>query len=337
MRILAPGVIASFLFLSLPAAAAGASPGYLGTSLPGDFLPFAADSPWNTPIGAAPEIDRFSNIMVGNLVMTSGILRWSNTKWTIPLHVIDAGASPKHHVRTTAAYINPVIDPDNDGVAMGIPIPPEAWADPQDDAHMLLVDPALGRTWDFSFARKQPDGSWKASKIDTWELDGPGWRKYRPGDRDWANGARSGGAPLIAGLIRPEELAAGRIRHALAAATPINRDATYQGGRMEFCSPPASRSDGTHTGYQFIPMGARLQLDPALDLTTLGLSPEVEVIARAMQKYGLIVVEGSAVFKIYFQNVGPGAEAYEPFDFTTIESIPIDRLRVLECNIKTRQ
>ena len=84
-------------------------------------------------------------------------------------------------------------------------------------------------------------------------------------------------------------------------------------------------------------LGIDRSSDPALDLDTLSLTPEVLVIARALQDYGLIVVDGSAVFKIYLQNVGPRAEAWKPFNFDTIEKIPIDRLRVLSCDIQTRQ
>jgi hypothetical protein len=309
---------------------------YIGMSLPSDFKIFSKTSPWNTPIQEKPEIDPFSDLMIFNLTHKAKTLQSSMTRWTIPLHVIDSRYSPRINVRSTYAYINPLVDPDGNGIAEGIPIPEGVWPDPGDDAHMLLVDPRAMKTWDFSYARKLPDGSWIASMIDIWDLKGPGFRKYKKGKRWWASGAHAAGVPLIAGLIRPEEIEAGVISHALAFASPINRYATFPGEKIQFCSPPASRSDGKYMGVEYIPLGARLQLDPGLNLDLLDLSPEVKIIATAMQKFGMYNVDGSAVFKIYFQNLGPDRGKWKLYDFRDLEKIPIDKFRVLKCDIVNR-
>jgi hypothetical protein len=52
---------------------------------------------------------------------------------------------------------------------------------------------------------------------------------------------------------------------------------------------PATSSDGQSSGADTIPEGARLQLDPSLDLSTLGLQPWQRTIARALQQYGMFV------------------------------------------------
>jgi hypothetical protein len=202
---------------------------------------------------------------------------------------------------------------------------------------MLLIDPRQRKAWDFSVAKRLPNGSWVASRIDAWDLDGPGFRKPFT-SWWWLYGARGSGFPLIAGLIRPEEIEAGEINHALVFASPINRKTTYPGGKQQVCSPPASKTDGRGIGFEFIPEGARLQLDPALDLDSLNLSSATKVIAKAMKKYGMYNCDGSSDFNIYFQNLGPDGGKWKEYNFfdDLEENIPIERFRVLKCNLVSK-
>ena len=52
---------------------------------------------------------------------------------------------------------------------------------------------------------------------------------------------------------------------------------------------PATASDGAYDDPAAIPMGARLQLDPAIDIDALGLPPYEATIAKALQTYGMYV------------------------------------------------
>ena len=61
---------------------------------------------------------------------------------------------------------------------------------------------------------------------------------------------------------------------------------------------PAQRSDGTDPAPDAIPQGARLRLDPSVDVSALGLTPLGEAIARAAQKYGFIVVDTAAAVAV---------------------------------------
>jgi protein-tyrosine phosphatase len=50
-------------------------------------------------------------------------------------------------------------------------------------------------------------------------------------------------------------------------------------------------------------MGARLQLDPAVNVASLGLDPGEEIVARAMQRHGMYVVESTgSVFALYAES-----------------------------------
>ncbi|MBF0345405.1 MAG: hypothetical protein HQL06_14385 [Nitrospirae bacterium] len=315
----------------------GEQPGFLGTSLPAGFRPFSPDSPWNTPIPPNPQIDKFSKDMIGHLKKTAGELRGNLVKWTIPLFVVDSKKSPKVDVLTIAEHLDPNVDPKGSGIAAGLPIPDGVWPDPEADGHMLLVDPVAMKSWDFSRARRLSDNKWVASTISVWDLKGAGYRTPFKGQYWWTYGSRGSGFPLIAGLIRPEEIEAGEIKHALVFATPINRKSLVPAGQAELCSPPASRTDGTEDGPQFIPEGARMQLDPFLDLNTLNLSPATKVIAHAMQKYGMYNGDNAGRFVIYFQNLGDSSNVWGRYNyFSDLKNIPLDKFRVLQCSTVTR-
>ncbi len=314
------------------------SKGYLGISLPADFRPFSDTSPWNTPIPEKPEVDRFSDLMINHLKHKAKTLRGNITKWTVPVFVVDIETSHRKDVKTIAKDINPIVDPDRDGVASKLPVPEGVWPDPEKDGHMVLVDPKARKSWDFSRAQLMPDGSWIASMIDTWDLDGSGYREPFHADYWWTYGARGSGFPLIAGLIRPEEIEKGEIRHALVCATPINRKTTYPEGKPQLCSPPASRTDGEGIGYEYIPEGARLQLDPKLNLDSLNLSPATKVIAKAMQIYGMYNGDNASDFSIYFQNLGTDGGKWKKYNFLSdLKNIPVEKFRVLKGNVVSKK
>ncbi len=110
---------------------------------------------------------------------------------------------------------------------------------------------------------------------------------------------RGAGMPYSGGLVRRWEIAQGHIDHALAFA--------YNSPSSGFVYP-ASKSDGGNfggvTGID-LPEGARLQLNPQLtdlDFDAWGLSPTARTIARAMQAYGMFVVDHSGSSKIYVED-----------------------------------
>lgn len=310
--------------------------GYKGMSLPAGFRAFNDTSPWNTPVPKNAATDPLSETMIRKLKNATGVLKGNIINWTIPLFVIDSGKSPKLNVKTSGKNLYQTVDPDENGIAEGIPLPEGVWPDPKSDGHMLLIDPAANKSWDFSVAKKSPDGTWVASIVDVWDLKGPGYRKPFSGKYWWRSGARGSGFPLVGGLIRPEEIEAGEIKHALVFASPVTRKGSVPGRKGELCSP-ASRNDGKNIGEEYIPEGARLQLDPSLDLESLNLSPATKIIARAMQKYGMYNGDDSRDFNIYFQNLGPDGGQWKKYNlFNDLKNIPLDKFRVIKCSVVTK-
>ncbi|MEI6562929.1 MAG: hypothetical protein WCO42_01335 [bacterium] len=312
------------------------APAYLGMSLPANFKPFSNSSLWNTPISATPEIDPDSALMIANLSATTPFFGADFVKWTTPVHVIDSTQARKVNVYSSKGPRSPDVDPNADGIIENIPMPAGIWPDPEQDGHMVMVDPVARKSWEFSRFGMDTNGNYIASTISIWDLNGVGCNTPFSGSYWWARGSNGAGVPWIGGIIRPEEIAAGEITHAILCATPVNRICTLNGQKEQVCIP-ACRTDGWGIGTAYIPEGSRLQLDPNLDLDALKLSPETKVVARAMQKYGMIVSDNSSSFKTYFQNLGTdwGAWANSPIP-GELWKIPVTSFRVLKCNLVTR-
>jgi hypothetical protein len=131
--------------------------------------------------------------------------------------------------------------------------------------------------WEFWQMKKAVDG-WHAVWGGTIynASSSPGYFTSPPG---W--GASATSLPMLGGLIRPSELAAGHIDHALALAIPAARAAYF--------AWPAQRTDGYVWSSTAIPEGQRFRLDPTLDLSKIPMVPMVRMIAVAAQRYGIIV------------------------------------------------
>jgi hypothetical protein len=198
----------------------------------------------------------------------------------------------------------------------GVPIPPAAAPDPAGDHHLTVMDPATNCEYDFWGASKGADGTWSAWWANATMLTGSGI--YAGGMATRAAGFANG-----LGLIRPEDLAAGHIDHALAFGFPDAK----AGGPVW----PATHSDGNSTATGAIPEGARVQLDPSLDLDSLGLNPWQKIVARALQTYGMFLADSGGTTSLYAENMQSTSVAY-PWGDATYPMMPtslLSQMRVL--------
>lgn len=237
---------------------------------------YAGDSPWNTPIPANPPIVSESRRWMAALENAVDQINVNQGLWTPPVYIAPPGTPRQAFTLDNAWQLDDV------------PVPHNLAPSRDSDAHVIILDLAHGREYDFFALRKLPNGRWHAHAGVVFRLNGSGWWKPDP----WA--ARASGAALGGGLIRGTDVKAGKIDHALAAALPKSLIADYP-------VSPAMTSDGGG-GSTGIPMGSRLQLEPNLAIPSLGLEPGEEMIARAMQVYGIFVVDSSSAFALYAQN-----------------------------------
>jgi hypothetical protein len=172
----------------------------------------------------------------------------------------------------------------------GVPMPTNAVPSPDSDGQLVVLDDSTGCEYDFSSAVKHADGTWSAYGEATFKAASTG--VHSP----WA--ARASSDALGAGLIRPSEVQAGVIPHALAISMPMT-GSTYRW--------PATTSDGHTTGG--LPMGTRLQLDPGFDISAL--PADQRMIAQALKTYGAYVADTSSAIALSAQNtVSTGTYRY---------------------------
>lgn len=275
-------------------------------------VPFAADSPWRQEIPADPEIDPDSAAMIAAVTARPEV-NANLAEFAIPIYPVDAD-TPVHPVACTAQWgICPF-------AGWPVPIPDGAAPHPGSDGAMVTVDESTGTSYEFWRAVRGEDG-WSASWGAVNSTRGSGWGGESTGS----------GASRLGGVIRLSEIEAGVIPHALALQTN-NACTSFR--------PPALKSDGTSTRPDCLPEGIRLQLDPGLDLSRLGLSPGELAVATAMQRYGGYIMDVAATpLSVSFEldRSAPPRELGEIYraagfrwDYDAMEKIPWDKLRVLK-------
>jgi hypothetical protein len=226
-----------------------------------------------------------------------------------------------------------------------VPIPPEAKPsgydttkncpdDPWDgnspcyrDSHMTVISVDRRYAWEFYQARRYADGSWFASLIRRHDLvnsDGI----LSP--QDGLGSARSCDT-LLSGILTYDELKRGYIDHALTFTFPIPEPKTSS-WTLYPCEQPAGGFSGfPQRGDWVLNFGHRLQLDPSVDVNSLPLDGTGKIIAKALQEYGMILVEGSDSTNIFAEDVSFTPNSWEStFASSPLAGLPLDKFRVVE-------
>jgi hypothetical protein len=296
---------------------------------------FAADSVWNTRVdGSSQPLDPSSPALVATLMgmvnqeMSARYGPWINTTaYSVPVYDVPAN---QPRVRVILDRPQPYAASLKASFAAGVPVPPDARPAAGRDEHLLVWQPATDTMWEFFHMHKMPDG-WHADWGGTMQnvSHNPGY--FTGADAGW--GATATSLPLAGGLITPSELRAGVINHALALAIPSVRAKTW--------TFPAQRTDGNDLTTNSIPEGARFRIDPSLNLASLHLPPLTLMLARAAQRYGIILRDKSGVVTFYAQDPAPtGANPYaELFGValpsTALASFPWSRLQLLQMKLNS--
>jgi hypothetical protein len=286
--------------------------------------PYDVSSAWNTPIavGAAVAVGSAASIAA---ISDNGLALTSDAgQYTIPVYGFDS-ATPL--VSVTGSGFFSTYDA-GDGSRVGhdspwsvqVPVPAAALGGVGSDGQVVLLDRARGIEYGFWQFTRDAQGGYSATN---------GYRYHTTAGYDgrFADGlaGRGDGTPYLAGLVRACELAQGHIDHALAFA--------YNSPSSAFVYP-ASKSDGGAFGGILgvdLPEGSRLQLDPTLSDTQLaawGLTPSALVIAHALQRYGMYVVDHSGSSKLYLEDT---STAHWPPNITPsmLSTIPWSAFHVL--------
>lgn len=233
---------------------------------------------------------------------------------------------------------------------------------PGGDAEAVVYQPSTGKMWEFWRIQKTGAKAVNSAgkSVDEWGANwggrmdniatNPGYWVTTPDGYKF--GATASGIPFLAGLITIDELKRGAIDHVVGFALPETL--------AERWSYPAQRTDGNSHGADAIPEGAIFRLPARLNFDEMDMDPFARMIAKAVQKHGMILWDISGVVGFRAENPAnrypdghpfwkeggilrcpPGVDASDPNNQVIYEcwaperlrGFPWDRLQALKTRI----
>jgi hypothetical protein len=186
----------------------------------------------------------------------------------IPYNIVTSG-TPKYNV--TFQY-----NDESDQVPYPIPSSPKI--EGGSDRHMLMLDTSVCRLWELYDVHKS-GSAWSAGSGATWDLRS---NALRPAG--WTS-ADAAGLPILPGLVRYDEVAAGIIRHAIRFTA--NATCGYIYPARHLTAPTCSNLP---------PMGLRVRLKASVDIS--GFGSQARVVLTALKRYGMILADNGSPWYI---------------------------------------
>jgi hypothetical protein len=238
---------------------------------------FPADNVWHADVSRLPVHPR-SGAYLAAMGRGAGIHAdfgsgtWDGGPIGIPYTVVPA-SQPGVPVRFGYAGES---DPGPYPIPPGAPV--EGGPGAGGDRHVLVVQAGTCRLYELFDAHPE-GGGWRAGSGAVFDLRA---NRLRP---DGWTSADAAGLPILAGLVRYEEVARGRIDHAIRVTVDRSQAAHLW---------PARHHAG-QAGASLPPMGLRLRLRAGVDVA--GFPAQARVILQAMRTHGLVVADnGSSGF-----------------------------------------
>ncbi len=236
--------------------------------LPGACSVYPSDNVWNAPVNGLPVAADSAN-MIAQIGLTSHLhADFDAVGDGIPYNIV----SPS----TPTSTVTFTYSSESDHVPY--PIPPSPVIEGGSDRHLLMVDPAACRLWEL-FAASKSGSSWHAGSGAAWDLTS---NALRPAG--WTS-ADAAGLPILAGLARYDEVAAGAILHALR----FTASSTCAG----YIYPAEHQAgSGSCSATSEPPMGLRVRLKASVDIS--GFGPQARIVLTALKTYGMILADNGS-------------------------------------------
>ncbi len=228
---------------------------------------FPSSNVWNRDISGLPVAGN-SQTLIGSIGLGASLHPdFSATGYGIPINVIGP-STPR--VSVTFGYASES-DPGP------YPIPANPAIEGGSDRHMLLWDTSACYLYELYAAARGGGGAWSAGSGAIWNLRS---NALRP---DGWTSADAAGLPILPGLVRYQEVAAGAILHALRFTAPSTRTAHIY---------PARHDAGSSSSASLPPMGLRVRLKASVDTSSFG--PQSRVILAALKRYGMFLADNGS-------------------------------------------
>ena len=192
----------------------------------------------------------------------------------IPITVVGAGQSRTRVAFEYAAESDPGPYPIPANVAI------EGGRNTDGDRHALIIDPNRCKLYELFALSPREGGGWRAGSGAIFDL-----RSNRLRPAGWTS-ADAAGLPILPGLARYDEVARGRIDHALRFTVSRTRRAYVH---------PARHFASSLTDPSLPPMGLRVRLEPGYPIA--GFPRQARIVLQALKDYGMLVADnGSDLF-----------------------------------------
>jgi len=253
------------IVLSLAGAAASQAPKLAGCPV------FPANNPWNRRVDRLP-VAANSAAIIDSIGADTGLHPdfgsglWDGAPIGIPITVVGAGV-PKSRVSFDYA---------DDSDPGPYPIPASVKIEGGNDRHALLLDSSTCKLYEL-YALQRSGSGWHAGSGAIWSLRS---NKVRPAG--WTS-ADAAGLPILPGLARFDEVARGRIGHALRFTVEHTRRAYVY---------PARHYASDATDPSLPPMGLRVRL--RADYPIAGFPRQARIVLQALKTYGMIVADNGS-------------------------------------------
>ena len=263
---------------------------------------FPSDNSWNQEIASAP-LHPLSQQIITN-IQSAGSTKLhpdfgANQSYGIPFVVVPA---TQPAVPITYDAYGSESDPGP------FPIPPNAPVEAGSDAHVLVLQQQTCQLYEL-FAARPGNGGWIAASGAKFDLTSDALRPL-----GWTS-ADAAGLPILPGLVRYDEVAAGHIDHAIR----VTFSRTQNGYVLPATHAASSSTDPTRPA-----MGMRLRLRADFDVSSL--AGQARVIATAMQRYGLIVADNGSNW--FFQ--GAPDPGWNDNELNALKGIPGTNFEVVD-------
>src|SRR6185503_11422714 len=250
-----------------------------GQQLVGECSVLPPNNIWNTPVDTLPVLSN-SAAMVNTIGASRafhadfGSGTWDGGPIGTPFIRVHAGQT------SYPASFRWPDESDPGPYAIPLDAPIQGGPNATGDRHAIAIDTDRCVLYELSRAFPQPS-SWVADAGAIFDLKSNALRPLMWTTTDAA------GLPMTAGLVTYDEVLSGEIRHAIRFTAPETR--------REFVWP-ARHYASSLTGSQYPRMGERFRLKASFDVTPY--PSEVQVILRAMKKYGIILADNGTSWYI---------------------------------------
>jgi hypothetical protein len=275
---------------------------------------FTADDAWNRDItSASVDADWTTKIhtLVGDIKLHPDYGNSGSEHYGIPINTVAqsqaaVAVSFDDYPDESDPGPYPLPDPSSAKIEGGTPSACDG------DCHFLVVQSGSCMLYE-GYACHYASG-WHCANGAKWDLSKNSYGQRKKG---WTS-ADAAGLAITPGLVRYDEVAAGQITHAIRF--------TLKCTRANFVAPAThdavpSKCDPNDPNAP--PMGLRVRLRADYDLSKL--SAHAQVVAKAMQHYGLMLADNGSNF--YFQ--GEDSPSWTADDVEPLKTIPASAFEAL--------